>query len=89
MGELDEFRTEAARALELNASDGTTLGLIGMYTAWSGDWEQGLEMMDKARQLNPNYPGYYDVVAGTAEFVEEVVRGIDFSVPDKPGDPVS
>jgi adenylate cyclase len=68
MGELDQFQAEVKRALALNSADGTTLGLIGMYTAWTGDWEQGLEMMDKARQLNPNYPDYYHIVAGSAEF---------------------
>jgi adenylate cyclase len=67
-GELAQFRAESTRALELNNADGTTLGLIGMYTAWSGDWEHGLDMMNKAKQLNPNYPNYYHVVSGSAEF---------------------
>ena len=64
-GNLAGFRAEAARALELNARDGTTLGLIGIYTAWSGDWSAGMAMLDKARQLNPNYPGYYHVAYAT------------------------
>ena len=67
-GKLELFRSEAARALELNSKDGTTLGLIGMYTAWSGNWEAGLDMLEKARQLNPGYPGYYHSVMGTAAY---------------------
>lgn len=64
MGERDRFLAESRRALELNANDGTTLGLIGMYTAWCGLWEEGMAMMDKARQLNPNFPDYYHLAAG-------------------------
>jgi TolB-like protein len=67
-GDLQMFRAESEKALALNASDGTTLGLIGMYTAWSGEWERGMEMMSKAKLLNPNYPDYYHLVFGTAQF---------------------
>jgi TolB-like protein len=68
MGNRELFLAEASKALELNSSDGTTLGLIGMYTAWAGDWDRGLEMMEKAKLLNPNYPPYYHVVFGTAAY---------------------
>jgi len=68
MQDRERFLTSSKRALELNSSDGTTLGLIGMYTAFSGEWDRGIEMMSKARLLNPSYPDYYHVVFGTAEF---------------------
>ena len=71
MGNLEQFRAEASRSLELNSSEGTTLGLIGMYTAWSGDWDRGMEMMSKAKQLNPNFPDYYHLAFGVAEYVHE------------------
>jgi len=68
MQDRERFFASSKRALELNSSDGTTLGLIGMYTAFSGEWERGAEMIDKAKLLNPNYPEYYHVALGSAEF---------------------
>ncbi len=64
-GDLEGFRAESGRALELNARDGTTLGLIGIYTAWTGDWHKGIDMMRQAMKLNPNYPPYYHVALAT------------------------
>jgi len=68
MQDRERFLASSKRALELNSSDGTTLGLIGMYTAFSGEWERGTEMINKAKLLNPNYPEYYHVALGSAEF---------------------
>ena len=68
MQDRERFFASSKRALELNSSDGTTLGLIGMYTAFSGEWERGTEMINKAKLLNPNYPEYYHVALGSAEF---------------------
>jgi len=68
MQDQERFLASSKRALELNSSDGTTLGLIGMYTAFSGEWDRGMEMMSKAKLLNPHYPDYYHFAFGTAEF---------------------
>jgi adenylate cyclase len=68
MQDRERFLASSKRALELNSSDGTTLGLIGMYTAFSGEWDRGAEMINKAKLLNPNYPEYYHVALGSAEF---------------------
>ena len=75
MGDREQFLGEAQKSLELNASDGTTLGLLGMYIAWSGEWQRGLEMVDKARQLNPNFPDYYYLVPGFAAFARRDYQG--------------
>jgi len=75
MGDREQFLGEAQKSLELNASDGTTLGLLGMYIAWSGEWQRGLEMVDKARQLNPNFPDYYYLVPGYAAFASRDYQG--------------
>jgi tetratricopeptide (TPR) repeat protein len=68
MQDRERFLASSKRALELNSSDGTTLGLIGMYTAFSGEWDRGTEMINKAKLLNPNYPDYYHLALGAAEF---------------------
>lgn len=62
-GDLAGFQASSQQALALNDSDGTTLGLIGVYTALSGEWRRGIAMLEKAKELNPNYPGYYHAIA--------------------------
>jgi tetratricopeptide (TPR) repeat protein len=58
-GDVEGFLSEANRALELNSSDATVIGLIGFYTALSGHWEKGEALMRRAMDLNPSYPTYY------------------------------
>jgi TolB-like protein len=70
MGQRDLFLAEAQRALELNSSDGTTLGLLGLYIAFAGEWERGMDMVRKAALLNPNHPDYYYSAFGIGEFVK-------------------
>lgn len=67
MANREEFEAEVERSLELNSNDGTTLGLLGLYICWSGDWERGLSMLQRSKELNPNYPAYYHLVTGSAE----------------------
>ena len=57
--ELEAFRSEAQRALQLNPMDGFTFGYLGMLTAFAGDWERGCSMSEKARSVNPQHPGWY------------------------------
>lgn len=58
-GDVEGFLSEGNRALELNASDATVVGLIGFYTALSGQWDRGEKLMRRAMDLNPSYPSYY------------------------------
>jgi TolB-like protein/Tfp pilus assembly protein PilF len=57
--EFDSFRDAAERAIALNPMDGSTIEYIGHLIAFSGDWERGCDMAERARQLNPNHPGWY------------------------------
>jgi TolB-like protein len=57
--ELASFRTAADRALPLNRMEGYITAFMGMLTAFSGDWERGCAMVERATQLNPNHPGWY------------------------------
>ena len=68
--ELGQFFAEAEKSLKLNSTEGTTLGLIGLYTALAGKWDRGLDLMRKAIALNPHYPGYYHLVFGAAHLRE-------------------
>ncbi|HEX4945896.1 MAG TPA: protein kinase, partial [Blastocatellia bacterium] len=53
------FRQAAERALALNRMDASTMALLGTLTAFAGDWEDGLHVVERAMQLNPHHPGWY------------------------------
>ena len=53
------FRTAAKRAIALNRMEGYATAYLGLQLAFSGDWEQGCALAEKATQLNPNHPGWY------------------------------
>jgi len=57
--EFDAFRDAAERAITLNPMDGSTVEYLGHLIAFSGDWDRGCELADRARQLNPNHPSWY------------------------------
>jgi TolB-like protein len=57
--EFDAFRDAAERTIALNPMDGSTVEYMGHLIAFSGDWERGCEVAERARQLNPNHPGWY------------------------------
>jgi hypothetical protein len=39
--------------------DGLTAAYLGFQIAYSGDWERGCALAERAIQLNPNSPGWY------------------------------
>lgn len=57
--ELGAFRAAAERSLALNSMDGLTAAYLGFLIAYSGDWERGCALAERAIQLNPNSPGWY------------------------------
>ena len=57
------FRTEAERALALNSMDSSTAALLGTMIAYTGDWDYGVGMVERAKQLNPHHPGWYHYLA--------------------------
>jgi serine/threonine protein kinase/tetratricopeptide (TPR) repeat protein len=57
--EFGAFRAAAERAIALNSMDGLTAAYLGLQIAFSGDWERGCFLAERATQLNPNHPGWY------------------------------
>ena len=57
--EFRTFRNAAERALSLNSMDSNSLALNGEMLALSGEWERGISLSGRARQLNPHHPGWY------------------------------
>ena len=69
-GEHSQFFAETEKSLGLNSNEGTTVGLIGVYTAFAGKWDRGLSLVQKAMALNPHYPGYYHLALGAGQLRE-------------------
>jgi serine/threonine protein kinase/tetratricopeptide (TPR) repeat protein len=57
--ELGAFRVSAERSLALNSMDGLTGAYLGFQIAYSGDWDRGCALAERAMQLNPHHPGWY------------------------------
>jgi len=57
--EFSAFRAAAHRALALNRMEGYITAYIGQLIAYSGDWDAGCALAERATQLNPNHPGWY------------------------------
>ena len=57
--EYPAFRAAAERALAFNPLSSPTLAGLGTLTAYSGDWEKGCALVERAVQLNPRHPGWY------------------------------
>jgi TolB-like protein/cytochrome c-type biogenesis protein CcmH/NrfG len=57
--EIGSFRAVADRALALHNMEGYITAFLGMAFAFSGDWERGCALAERATQLNANHPGWY------------------------------
>jgi tetratricopeptide (TPR) repeat protein len=57
--ELQGFRNAAERAVALNPMDGNSLAFMGELLAYAGDWERGLALSSRAKQINPHHPLHF------------------------------
>jgi serine/threonine-protein kinase len=73
--EFQAFRNSAERAISLNPMDGFTTAYLGFLIAYSGDWERGCALGEKARQLNPYHPGWYWFVSFFDAYRKRDYRG--------------
>ncbi len=56
---MDVFHKYAQKAVELNPNDSWILADLGIFLAYSGDFENGIEWIARARALNPKlHPGF-------------------------------
>jgi TolB-like protein/Tfp pilus assembly protein PilF len=69
--EFQSFRNAADRAVALNPMDGNSIAFMGELLTYAGEWERGLELAGRAKELNPNYPGWY----WYADFYDAYRRG--------------
>jgi len=53
------FLSAAERALALNPLDGAIMGEIALFMCYSGHWQRGRELMERAMALNPRHPNFF------------------------------
>ncbi|MGO1120660.1 tetratricopeptide repeat protein [Rhodovibrionaceae bacterium A322] len=58
-GDMPGFKAAGEKALNLNPNSSPALAHFGMRLAFSGEWESGLALVDKATKLNPVHPHWY------------------------------
>jgi len=73
--DLPAFRTAADRTLALNRMDSSTAAILGNMIAYTGDWEEGLRILERAMQLNPHHAGWYHYVAFCDAYRKRDYRG--------------
>ncbi len=59
MKDYDSFRDAAERAVLLNPMDGNSVAYLGELLTYAGSAERGMQLVGRAKQLNPNHPGWY------------------------------
>lgn len=57
--DYDSFRDAAERTVVLNPMDGNSVAYLGELLIYAGSAERGLQLVERAKQLNPNHPGWY------------------------------
>lgn len=57
--ELGPFVAARERTLELNPRDTRNVAMLGVMSAYAGDWDLGINLTRRAMALNPNHPGWY------------------------------
>ena len=57
--DYDSFRDAAERAVLLNPMDGNSVAYLGELLTYAGSAKRGMQLVERAKQLNPNHPGWY------------------------------
>jgi TolB-like protein len=73
--EIVAFRSAAERTIALNPMDSSTTAYLGTLMLHEGDWQRGCALVERARQLNPNHPGWYWFAAFWDAYRKQDYRG--------------
>ncbi|HEY0872821.1 MAG TPA: tetratricopeptide repeat protein [Vicinamibacterales bacterium] len=63
--DLKSLRVAVERVVALNPLNTTTIAYAGLMLAYAGEWERGIEIVERARDLNPHVPGWVHTVTAT------------------------
>jgi len=67
-GDIGAFRSAAERAIALNLRDSNTMAMAGILISYAGDWERGVELTNRAMELNPHHAGWYRFAGALNEY---------------------
>ncbi len=70
-GDYERGRIEGARTIELMPANAMWLSVLGIYLTQLGDFEQGVPMLQRAVELDPNPPAWL----GMGFYLEQYERG--------------
>ncbi len=67
----DECIAEARKTVELNPNHARILGGSAVAVTVVGAYDYGLELIDRAKRLNPHYPGWYHFIDYLVHYAHE------------------
>lgn len=70
-GDLDAFFVQAERAIELNPYDALTHAEMGVWIAYAGNWERGMDLTQRAISLSAQPPGWFFWLPYLAHYLKE------------------
>ena len=84
---------EFESALKLNPNNAHYIASISLFLAMAGDWEYGIDLMDRACEMNPHYPGWHHLVYfmnyyRLSQFEEALIHANKFNTSDFYWDPL-
>ncbi len=53
------YQDAVERVMALNPMDGNAVAFLGEFLVYGGNAERGMQLAERAKQLNPNHPGFY------------------------------
>ena len=92
-GERELFVRQMREAVHFNPYNPIILASAGVHLGVVGEWEEGFTLIERAMQLNPNFPGWYYSLAlldayRHGRFEEALVWAQKFNMPDFYWDPL-
>ena len=83
-GDIEKFKIEAEAAIAINPNDADALAELGQLLAFTGEWDRGFALTQKAIKLNPYYPDWviftlakYHLVKGDMAAAVEAAKRIN------------
>jgi len=84
---------EIEQALNLNPNNANYLANSALFLMGLGQWENGLELINKAMRWNPHHPGWYHIIPFLhhyyrGEYITALIDANGFNTPDYFWDPL-
>ncbi|MEX2650378.1 MAG: adenylate/guanylate cyclase domain-containing protein [Alphaproteobacteria bacterium] len=88
--DLNSFYALAEHAIALNPNNASVIADLGLWMAYSGNWERGMALMRKAMILNPLHPRWFFFAFlldhyRNGEYREALTEGLKINIPENPG----